>query len=66
LHTWVFAAHNTQALLEVLSEEDTKLFDFDVKRVNWEVWCVLFCEGIKKYIFKEIESETVGKMGSKL
>jgi len=53
-------------LWEVLGEEDAKLFDFDVKKLNWEVWCVLFCDAIKKYVFKESENETVGKLRSKL
>eukprot|EP01123_Difflugia_compressa_P013503 TRINITY_DN6299_c0_g1_i1.p1 TRINITY_DN6299_c0_g1~~TRINITY_DN6299_c0_g1_i1.p1 ORF type:complete len:487 (+),score=62.86 TRINITY_DN6299_c0_g1_i1:66-1526(+) len=57
LHSWAFAIHNTQALWEALGPEDSKLFPFDVTIINWEIWCPLFCEGIKKYVFKEIELE---------
>jgi len=70
LHTWIFAVHNTQALWESLNKEDAKIFGFDLSDLNWELWCPLFCEGIKKYIFKEIESDNkvVGheRMRSKL
>jgi len=54
LHSWLFAAHNTMALWESLSEADSVIFPFDISQLNWEVWSVLFCEGIKKYVFKEI------------
>jgi len=53
LHGWVFANQNTQALYESLPEADAKVFNFDITQLNWELWSPLFCEGIKKYIFKE-------------
>jgi len=58
LHTWIFAIHNTQALWESLNKEDAKIFEFDVNDLNWELWSPVFCEGIKKYVFKEIESDS--------
>jgi len=53
LHNWIFANHNTQALLDSLNEIDVKKFNFDITQLNWELWCPLFFEGIKKYLFKE-------------
>jgi fatty acyl-CoA reductase len=53
LHSWIFANHNTQALFDSLNEIDAKKFNFDVTQLNWELWCPLFFEGIKKYLFKE-------------
>jgi len=53
LHKWTFANHNTQALYDSLNEVDSKIFNFDITQLNWELWAPSFCEGIKKYIFKE-------------
>jgi len=53
MNSWIFANHNTQALFDSLNEIDAKIFNFDIIQLNWELWCPLFFEGIKKYLFKE-------------
>lgn len=53
LHTWYFGTHNYEAVRESLNAVDSEMFQMDVSLINWEIWNVHFCGGIKKYIFKE-------------
>jgi len=56
-HTWIFAIHNTEALREALTQTDNELFPMDVARINWEVWSIHFCEGLKKFLLKETDEK---------
>jgi len=39
-----------------MSETDKKLFNFDVKTINWEDYMNNFYLGIRKFLLKEEES----------
>jgi len=56
-HSWMFATHNTEALRESLNSVDAALFPLDISKVNWEIWVIHFCEGLKKYILKEDDNK---------
>lgn len=55
-NTWMFANHNTEALRESLNSSDAELFPMDIGKLNWEIWTIHFCEGLKKFILKEDEN----------
>jgi len=56
-HTWYFAIHNTEALREALNNTDADLFPMDIGQLNWEIWAIQFCEGLKKFILKETDEK---------
>lgn len=58
-HEWIFGQHNLRALWESMSPVDADLFNFDTSKrnVDWEVYLVYFCEGLRKYLLKERTEE---------
>lgn len=52
-HEWKFHSTNVRNLLLKLNEHDRKLFNFDVKQVNWKKYIDNYVEGIRLYILKE-------------
>jgi len=55
-HEWNFGVQNMCALYESLNETDAKIFNFDLSPLNidWEMYYVRFCNGLKKYLLKEL------------
>ncbi|XP_031793964.1 fatty acyl-CoA reductase 2 isoform X1 [Sarcophilus harrisii] len=51
--SWEWSSRNTEMLMSQLSNEDQKLFDFDVRHLNWLEYTENYCLGIKKYLLKE-------------
>eukprot|EP01127_Copromyxa_protea_P018953 TRINITY_DN605_c0_g1_i1.p1 TRINITY_DN605_c0_g1~~TRINITY_DN605_c0_g1_i1.p1 ORF type:complete len:326 (+),score=62.73 TRINITY_DN605_c0_g1_i1:683-1660(+) len=58
-HQWFFGQHNLLAMWQSLSPGDAELFNFDTSKrnINWEVYFAYFCEGLRKYLLKEISDE---------
>lgn len=52
-HEWRFHSSNVVNLLTKLSEHDKKIFNFDVKQINWSKYMDQYVEGIRLYILKE-------------
>ena len=52
-NNWSWTYVNPESLTEEMDEEDLKLFDFDVRRINWHKYTEDFCLGVKKYVLKE-------------
>ncbi|KAK6645006.1 hypothetical protein RUM43_001282 [Polyplax serrata] len=52
-HEWKFHSSNVRNLLLKLSENDRRIFNFDVKEVNWRKYLDNYVEGIRLYILKE-------------
>uniref|UniRef100_A0A146LDG8 Fatty acyl-CoA reductase n=1 Tax=Lygus hesperus TaxID=30085 RepID=A0A146LDG8_LYGHE len=53
---WDFQSTNLQALLNGLNTTDRKLFDFDMKKLDWDEMAYANSRGIRKFIMKEDES----------
>ena len=50
---WKFKNSNTQMLLSNITEEDKKLFNFDMNTINWESYFKENVKAVRQYIFKE-------------
>lgn len=53
LKKWQFASNNFVSLLDKLSAEDRRIFNFDVRKIDWPSYLSDYCLGIRRYIFKE-------------
>lgn len=52
-HSWVWTADNTNMLMNQLSPEDRKVFNFDVRQLHWPEYLESYCMGTKKYVLNE-------------
>lgn len=50
---WHFDDYNTKTLYESLSPTDQKLFNFNVKNIDWSLFIKNYVLGIRKFLFKE-------------
>ncbi|XP_004700252.1 fatty acyl-CoA reductase 2 [Echinops telfairi] len=52
-HTWEWSTYNTEVLMLELSPEDHKIFNFDIRPLNWMEYIENYVLGIKMYLLKE-------------
>lgn len=52
---WNFQTENMTNLWKEISDTDRKIFNFDMKCINWREYMELYCLGIRKYYLKEDE-----------
>uniref|UniRef100_A0A914I2E4 Fatty acyl-CoA reductase n=1 Tax=Globodera rostochiensis TaxID=31243 RepID=A0A914I2E4_GLORO len=50
---WIFESDNALAMWENLSEEDKKLYCFDVRKLDWGNYLFDYLMGVKIYLLKE-------------
>ena len=50
---WEFGDDNTQKLWSKLSEHDQKLFNFDMKSLDWDTFFKYNVKGVRKYLFQD-------------
>ncbi|KAK3907438.1 Putative fatty acyl-CoA reductase [Frankliniella fusca] len=50
---WQFTDDNVQALMREMTPADRKVFDFDVREVDWDSYLNMYVLGIRKFILKE-------------
>lgn len=50
---WSFADDNVQALCASLSAEDRRVFDFNVRNIDWDAYIESYVLGIRRFLFKE-------------
>ncbi|XP_063372365.1 putative fatty acyl-CoA reductase CG5065 [Cydia splendana] len=50
---WAFADDNVQALCTALSPEDRRIFDFNVRNIDWDAYIESYVLGIRRFLFKE-------------
>ena len=50
---WIFSNHNSQFLLNQMTDFDKQEFHFDVKNIDWTIYLRNYCIGVKKYLLKE-------------
>ncbi|KAF6206838.1 hypothetical protein GE061_018074 [Apolygus lucorum] len=53
---WDFDTSNLQSLLNELNSTDRQMFDFDMKKLDWDEFARANVPGIRKFILKEDES----------
>ncbi|XP_037505642.2 putative fatty acyl-CoA reductase CG5065 [Rhipicephalus sanguineus] len=56
-HGWLFRTNNVQKLLLELSRTDAKMFNFDVRALEWSHYWKNYVIGIRKYLFKAEDSK---------
>ncbi|XP_057692440.1 fatty acyl-CoA reductase 1 isoform X1 [Corythoichthys intestinalis] len=52
-HSWVWSTDNVAMLMAHMSPEDKKVFNFDVRQLNWAEYMENYCMGTKKYVLNE-------------
>ncbi|XP_055475263.1 fatty acyl-CoA reductase 2-like [Psammomys obesus] len=52
-NSWEWSTNNTEMLLSELSPEDQRVFNFDVRQLNWLEYIENYVLGVKKYLLKE-------------
>lgn len=50
---WAFADGNVQALCGALSPDDRRVFDFNVRNIDWDAYIESYVLGIRRFLFKE-------------
>lgn len=54
LREWKFSPDNRLTLInEFMSDEDRRLFNCDIKQIDWEAFCHNYALGIRKFMIKE-------------
>ncbi|KAL4641978.1 fatty acyl-CoA reductase 1 isoform X3 [Arapaima gigas] len=52
-HSWLWNTDNVTMLLNQMSPQDKKLFNFDVRQLHWAEYMESYCMGTKKYVLNE-------------
>lgn len=55
-HEWTWENDNVIALQSRLNEVDRNLFNFDMKKVNWQDYVEHYVKGTRKFVLKEDDS----------
>ena len=50
---WHFSNANIFALIDEMSDVDNKMFNIDVRHIDWKLYIEHYCLGTKKYLLKE-------------
>lgn len=50
---WIFNNENTQKLWKRLTEEDKRLFEFDMNAFTWNDFLYTYCKGGRTYLLKD-------------
>jgi len=53
LHQFQFVNDNFIHLLDQMSAEDRRTFNFDVRQIDWQSYVEDYCLGIREYILKD-------------
>uniref|UniRef100_A0A3B3QT55 Fatty acyl-CoA reductase n=1 Tax=Paramormyrops kingsleyae TaxID=1676925 RepID=A0A3B3QT55_9TELE len=52
-HSWTWNTDNMTMLLNQMSPQDRKMFNFDVRQLHWAEYMESYCMGTKKYVLNE-------------
>ncbi|XP_041746443.1 fatty acyl-CoA reductase 1 isoform X2 [Coregonus clupeaformis] len=55
-HSWVWNTDNVTMLMNQMGTDDKRMFNFDVRQLNWAEYMENYCMGTKKYVLNEAES----------
>lgn len=50
---WNIHNENTQGLWRRLSEEDKRLFEFDISGFKWDDYCYTYARGVRLFLLKD-------------
>jgi fatty acyl-CoA reductase len=50
---WKFSNQNVQQLWSMISEEDRKIFDFNICNLNWDRYLGESMMGVRKFLLKD-------------
>jgi fatty acyl-CoA reductase len=50
---WRWANNNSDKLLALMSPEDRENFDFDIRKMDWQVYIDRYILGVKRYLLHE-------------
>ena len=50
---WKFSNQNVQQLWSVISEEDRKIFDFNICSLNWDLYLGEGMNGVRNFLLKD-------------
>lgn len=50
---WKFVSNNPIQLLDEMSPEDRRLFNFDVRDINWESYVTNYILGCRRFLLKD-------------
>ena len=53
IRQWQFVSNNFIPLLDKLSDEDRRIFYFDVRQIDWKSYVKDYCLGIRRYVLKD-------------
>eukprot|EP01130_Rhizamoeba_saxonica_P000723 TRINITY_DN10656_c0_g1_i1.p1 TRINITY_DN10656_c0_g1~~TRINITY_DN10656_c0_g1_i1.p1 ORF type:complete len:468 (+),score=93.39 TRINITY_DN10656_c0_g1_i1:18-1421(+) len=57
-NSWIFSTKNTRSICNSLNEVDSEIFNIDTTTINWELYIIMFCQGLKKYLLKEVPDKS--------
>jgi fatty acyl-CoA reductase len=60
---WFFACDNIDQLIEEMEPVDRQLFNFDVRTIDWEMYFIIYSQGIKRFLLKEGPPRTIEDEG---
>lgn len=52
-HQWFYSTENVDELISEMNDEDRMIFPVDVRDLDWEIYFVVYAEGIRKFLLKE-------------
>jgi fatty acyl-CoA reductase len=52
-HQWQFVSENSLTIQSKMSTADRKIFDFDVRQLNWRSYFETYVQGIRLFILKD-------------
>ncbi|CAG9770823.1 unnamed protein product [Ceutorhynchus assimilis] len=50
---WKFNNNNIQSLWKRMKKHDQELFEFDITRLNWDLYFYTYCRGARVYLLKD-------------
>jgi fatty acyl-CoA reductase len=50
---WSFHDTNIRSLLDKLTPEDSAIFNFDIKQINWTEYLENCVKGVRQYVLKD-------------
>ncbi|XP_055387921.1 putative fatty acyl-CoA reductase CG5065 isoform X2 [Condylostylus longicornis] len=53
LHQWQFKDENVQTLIKLLDKKDREIFQFDVKKIEWDKYVERYVLGFREFLFKQ-------------
>jgi len=58
VNNWYFSCQSMEKMLTDLSETDAKLYNINIKNLDWDSYFMTFCHGMRMYLLKDDEEPT--------